>query len=294
MQLSDEPAPKEPASKEDIETLGDKLVWPPPFTRDIRLKKMQQLLKKEEEVMRDPSLSDSEKVLRVAEIKQQYNVQDKEVFEPQRLGAVPAQPLPQAAKKMKSEDSDDAASDDSDTSVETVIDQSEYEDDLSDDDEIDQVGYSPESLLSLVAPYRKAKTSVMLKKLAVDGKLNWDGQGRVYYKGNKIPGSNIKDLVTYFQTAHKKSPLPQPPGKEIFGQALRKANALEDVLLGGREDDSVRSVFKGRTPKTPWSRSRKFPQQARKPREKMVSPGLSRPTKRRREEDTKTVTHLEY
>ena len=47
--------------------------------------------------MKDPTLSDTEKVLRVAEYKQQYNVQDRELFAPKRLGAVPAQPLPQAA-----------------------------------------------------------------------------------------------------------------------------------------------------------------------------------------------------
>ena len=33
------------ATKEDIDKLGEKLVWPPEFTRDAKLKKMQKLLK---------------------------------------------------------------------------------------------------------------------------------------------------------------------------------------------------------------------------------------------------------
>ena len=303
MKLSEDPSPKAPATKQDIESLGDKLVWPPAFTRDIRLKKMQNLLKKEDDVMRDPSLTDTEKVLRVAEYKQKYNVQDKELFEPERLAAVPSQPLPPLTSKIKAEKpNQDTDSDVSDTSDVTVIDQSDY-DDLSDDDVDGQTDYLAEDLLQMVPPHRKAKTTVMLKKLAADGKLNWNNQGKVYYRGKKIPGSNIGHLVQYFQTAHKKNPLPQPHGAGIFAQALRKAQAFDDVLLGGQEDDNVRQIFKGHSPKTPGFHLSKFGsvkgtkftksrQQSRG--SPLSSPSLSRPLKRRREEDIKTVTNLEY
>ena len=287
MKLSEDIPPEEPATKQDIEDLGDKLVWPPPFTRDIRLKKMQNLLNKEEEVMKDPSLSDTEKVLRVAEYKQQYNVQDKELFEPERLGAVPSQPLPQPSTKAEKIDPDV----DSDASDETVIDQSEYED-LS-EDEVDRTGPSPEALIQRVAPYRRTKAKAMLKKLAADGKLTWDHRGKVYYKGKVIPGSNIQHLVQYFQTAHKRNPLPQPQGKNIFAQALRGAHALDDVLLGGEEDNNVRQILKGHSPKTPAFPLRRSRYEKARKLDKLASPDLSRPLKRRREEDVKTVTQLE-
>ena len=300
MKLSEGITPTEAATKQDIQDLGDKLVWPPAFTRDIRLKKMQNMLNKEEEVMRDPTLSDAEKVLRVAEYKQQYNVQDKELFEPGRLGAVPSKPLTKPATKSSKTDPGIESDVDSDVSDETVIDLSEYEDLPEDDDGIDddQVGSSPAALIQMVAPYRRQKAQLMLKKLAADGRLKWDHQGKVYYNGKVVPGSNIQHLVQYFQTAHKKNPMPQPQGKNIFAQALRRAHALDDVLLGGDEDNNVRQIFRGHSPKTPGFPLRKSHYgKARKHgkpgHSALSSPDLSRPLKRRREEDIKTVIQLE-
>lgn len=45
-----------PATKKDLHELGDKLVWPPEFTRDSKLKKMQSLLDQENAVMNCPIL----------------------------------------------------------------------------------------------------------------------------------------------------------------------------------------------------------------------------------------------
>lgn len=319
MKLVDEkpthPQKEPPATKQDIENLGDKLVWPPVFTRDNRLLKMQKLLKLENEVMNDPSLSDTEKVLRVAQYKQQYSVQNKELFEPTRLGAVPPTPLQHAlngdvpvatATSDHSEDSDDSDA--------TIIqrpydddDESEDDDalDPTDEEEVDfmPIDYTPAALLSMVKPHRRTKTAIMLKKLAADGKIKWDFQGNVFYRGNRIPNANIGELVNYFQTAHKRQPLPRPAGDVIFGQALRKALATDDVQLGGPEDDDVRSVFKGQSPKTPrFATTKRASPKGRRPKKVKFSEALTspssrsdrRPHKRRRDEEDKSVTEWEY
>ena len=111
------------ATKEDIDKLGEKLVWPPEFTRDAKLKKMQKLLKLEKEVMEDSSLTDTEKVLRVAEYKRQYNLHDNERFDPQplKLGAIPPVPLIDT-KSEASSDEEEAreAQDDNDDKPSSV------------------------------------------------------------------------------------------------------------------------------------------------------------------------------
>lgn len=327
----EDPASRMPASKEDIEHLADTLAWPPPFTRDIRLQKMQRLLKQENEVMNDPTLSDTEKVLRVAECKQQYNVQNKELFQPRRLSAVPPKPLPppvdiKIADKTESEDFADSIdsddydySDDSDVSFETVIardpvrwdedDDNDDEEEWEEEDAPDQTpfDYTPAGLLKMVKPYRRAKTALMLKKLAADDKLKWDAErGNVFYRGDRIPYANIGELVAYFQSAHKKHPMPLPAGHVIFAQALRKAHATEDVQLGGPTDDEVRSVFTGHTPKTPRFATTNFKRVSPRGRVAKVNrrvrfskalkspPSSRRPTiKRKRQEGDKPVSTLE-
>ena len=120
------PEQQSTATKQDIEDLGDKLVWPPTFTRDLRLRHMQKVLNEEDAVMQNTSLSDTEKVLRVAQLKQQYNVHDRELFGAKRLGAVPTKPLP----TMPPNDSPDIkqkAEDDSDVLDETDSDEEEEE-----------------------------------------------------------------------------------------------------------------------------------------------------------------------
>lgn len=224
MKLSDSPVQSGSgaATKEDIKTLGDKLVWPPEFTRDPNLKKMQTLLKLEEEVVNNDSLTDTEKVLRVAEYKRQYNLHDNERFEPLKLGAIPPAPLIELKKEEESSD------DISDVDEQTVL----YEGDL----------------LKPIQQHRRQKAYLMLKKLAAEGSLRWDADGTVYYKGKLVEGANMGKLVHYFQTAHKRNPLNPPEGQVIFGKALRSANAMEDVQLGGEDDDVVRQVFRGNTP----------------------------------------------
>jgi hypothetical protein len=278
-----------PATKKDIEELGDKLVWPPAFTRDSRLKKMQNVLDEEDRVMKDTTLSDTEKVLRVAELKQQYSVHDNELFSAKRLGAVPTKPLPTTVPL--NEPADDEDEDDSDVSSETDAEvEEEYDEeseiDDSEDDLEDTLTYTPQELVQNVKTHRRAKTRAMLKKLALDGKIKWDGQGNVYYKEKQIPQANISQLVGYFQTAHKQKHLPSPPGKKVFGQALRNAHAMEDVLLGGQQDDSIRTIFKGHTPKTPRFRPRR--------QSTTAASSPPRPIKRKRLDDSKIVRDWEH
>ena len=290
------PEQQSTATKQDIEDLGDKLVWPPTFTRDLRLRHMQKVLNEEDAVMQNTSLSDTEKVLRVAQLKQQYNVHDRELFGAKRLGAVPTKPLP----TMSPNDSPDIkqkAEDDSDVLDETGSDEEEeYEEEykeleekeiedqsssesLSDDSDLDhlQDGYTVANIIKSVPQHRRAKATKMLKKLAADRKITWDDQGEIYYRHKQITGANIGQLVKYFQTAHKKKPLPSPIGKRIFGHALRKADAMDDILLGGKQDDSVHKIFIGHSPKTPRFTST------------MPATQFSTPIKRQRLDDSKVV-----
>ena len=293
MKLVDPPGPAEeqpPATKQDIENLGDKLVWPPTFTRDNRLQQMQQLLDEQDKVMDDSSLTDTEKVLRVAELKQLYNVHDRELFDQGRIGAVPPKPLTHTQhKKVKADESMDDA-EDSDASDTTVM--AEPEED-SEDEEDYTAAYSREDLLSMVKPHRRAKTRMMLKKLGADGKLTWDKQGHVFYRGKRIPNANMGELVQYFQSARKRHPLSPPLGGVVFGQALRKAHAMDDVLLGGPVDDDIRGVFKGHSPKTPRFSSPRVA--AKKVRfGKASHRPSSSPIKRIPQDDTKLVEDWEY
>lgn len=207
-----------PATKKDLHELGDKLVWPPEFTRDSKLKKMQSLLDQENAVMNDPSLSDTEKVLRVGELKRQFNVYKNN--RPMRLAAVPPVPL------------------------------IEVSDDEEDEDLPEQSELHADELLKPVAAYRRAKAKLMLKKLANAGLLKWDSSGNVFFRGKPVQGANMGQLVHYFQTAHRREPIDPPVGQMMFSHALRHAGAMEDVQLGGKEDEQVRQVFRGITPKT--------------------------------------------
>lgn len=250
------------ATKRDIDDLGEKLVWPPEFTRDIRLRKMQKLLDMEDDVRNNPKLSDTEKVLRVAEFKRQYNIHDNERYEPalQKVGAVPPMPLHVKANKTEDSDTDDASDTDSDT--DTMLQMSgEDEDSVS-----AQTDENIQELLKPIQAHRKQKAKLMLKKLASEGTIKWDTEGNVFYKGQHMPGANMSQLVTYFQTAHKKYPIPPPEGYVAFGRALRKAHATEDVQLGGVEDDEVRNVFKGHTPATPRFRKASLAGRISKPK----------------------------
>ena len=220
------------ATKQDIEKLGEKLIWPPEFTRNTELTKMQELLGLQDKVMNDSSLTNTEKVLRVAEYKRQYNIHDNERFGPQpvKLGAVPPIPLTDTRYSSDGELSDTSV-------VSDVVSDQEEETELT-----------TEELLKPIQPHRQQKAKLMLKKLAAEGSLKWDADGQVYYKGKIIEDANMGQLVRYFQTAHKKVPMDPPSGQVVFGEALRRADAMEDVQLGGEEDNGVREVFKGITP----------------------------------------------
>lgn len=252
MKLSDHPVQegRGAATKEDIEKLGDKLVWPPEFTRDPNLKKMQKLLHLEEEVITDDKLTDTEKVLRVAEYKRQYNLHDSERFEPQplKLGAIP--PTPLIAPKSEEQESDDDISDVDGAYSPAPSMEHKEEEDIDDDisDEESQMDLHENELLKSVKASRLGKAKLMLKKLASNGSLRWEQDGRVYYNGKLIKGADMKKLVHYFQTSHKRQPLSPPTGQVIFGEALRRSRATEDVVLGGENDDVVREVFRGVTP----------------------------------------------
>jgi len=218
------------ATKKDIDDLEDKLVWPPEFTRDVKLKKMQKLLDRETEVMNDPSLTNTEKVLRVGEIKRQFEVHHNDL--PMKIGAVPPVPLKSETKV-----------------TETKVEDTESEEEEEEEDSLpQQTELHAAELLKPLQDYRKPKARLMLKKLAAAGSLNWDDRGNVYHNGSIVPGAHMGELVQYFQTARKQKPLTPPMGQVMFSHALRHAGAMEDVALGGVEDDEVRQVFKGITP----------------------------------------------
>ena len=247
MKLVSDEKHSDAATKQDIDDLGQKLVWPPVFTRDIRLQKMQELLKQEEKAMSDPKLTDTEKVLRVGEYKRQYNILDNERYEPVdhvKFGAVPVQPLPEETYDFSDTES-------SDGSFHTITGVDDDDTEWEEDTVPMPTDIQMENLLKPIKDYRKSKAKLMLQKLASDGSLKWDSEGNVFFKGRLIPGAKMDHLVTYFQTAHKKNPLAKPVGHTTFGHALRKADAMGDVKLGGREDDNIRAVFKGYTPAAP-------------------------------------------
>lgn len=262
MKLSDTPVVQSgrgAATKEDVEKLGDRLVWPPEFTRDPNLKNMQKLLDLEEEVINNDSLTDTEKVLRVGEYKRQYNLHDSERFEPQplKLGAIPPKPLIAPKPEAKGEEDSDAGDDDEDDisdvegaigPVPSIETKSEEEEEDMDYDVDSQTDLHESELLKSIKSHRHTHAKRMLKKLAADGALKWDSDGTVYYRGNLIRGADMKKLVHYFQTSHKRNPISSPTGKVIFGEALRSARAMEDIKLGGIEDDVIREVFRGITP----------------------------------------------
>lgn len=232
----------QPATKGDIESV----IWPPKFTRDIRLQKMQDLLKHEEDVLRDPTLSDADKVRKVAGYKQRYNIHDNDRFETGPVGAIPPTPLPVQSIKSEDETTNFDLND-----LDYLDDLDEEEEDIEEDVIIPEKLPPHELFLKNVPNYRKGKARSMLNQLAAEGSLRWDHDGNITYKGKPISNANMHELVNYFQTAHKKTPMDKPIGNKIFGYALRKAGAINTILLGGDEDNDVRELFLGLSPKTP-------------------------------------------
>lgn len=58
--------------------------------------------------------------------------------------------------------------------------------------------YLEEEVLSSVPKSMQRKAKLILKRVKSSPNLSWDERGEVSYKGDKIPGTNILDLVMIF------------------------------------------------------------------------------------------------
>ena len=99
----------------------------------------------------------------------------------------------------------------------------------------------------------------MLRFLHKNDQIGWEEDGRVTYKGQPIPGSNITDLINDQMRSRKNI---NPHGWQQFSSALKLMNVPTDLIGNKRrlESSSPNTTIprkrlhssKSRLPKSKW------------------------------------------
>jgi hypothetical protein len=83
-------------------------------------------------------------------------------------------------------------------------------------------------VLQSVAPTKKYKAKRLIKRLKHQKDVDWSSDGELIYQQEKIPKSNIVDLIDDVLTA--KSVEAPPPGYEALASALHAAETPRDLI----------------------------------------------------------------
>ena len=119
--------------------------------------------------------------------------------------------------------------------------------------------YSDDSIIDTVPKQYKTRAANMLRFLHKNDQIQWEEDGRVNYKGQPIPGSNITDLINDQMRSRKNI---NPHGWQQFSSALKLMNVPTDLIGNKRrlESSSPNTTIprkrlhssKSRLPKSKW------------------------------------------
>ena len=101
---------------------------------------------------------------------------------------------------------------------------------------------------SVNKPMRK-KAGLLLEHLKKTNVLSWDREGKIKYRGQSIPDSNIVDLVSESLRFLPRKRHPPPDGMMEFTQALKETNAPRDYIQNPNVIKAMQRSSGLRTPK---------------------------------------------
>ena len=88
-------------------------------------------------------------------------------------------------------------------------------------------GMSEEVVLEAMPKNYKTKARALLGHIKNDGGLTWNNRGEIIYKGTKVAGSHITDLVKDAMRAYSNF---TPVGKDVFYRALTDMNIPRGLI----------------------------------------------------------------
>ena len=103
-------------------------------------------------------------------------------------------------------------------------------------------------ILESVPPTLQRKAKLMMEYLQDHPKVSWDEKGELSYAGQRIPGSNIIDLVNDVLRSRKKSSL--PTGWDRFAQVLKDVNLPQEVVGNKQRWTWMQKQQAGMSPKS--------------------------------------------
>ena len=82
-----------------------------------------------------------------------------------------------------------------------------------------------EQIIKSVAKPGQKKAGLLLDHLKKSKVLTWNSEGEISYRGQRVPDSNIVDLITESQRQKALKHRDPPVGLQQFAQALKETNA---------------------------------------------------------------------
>jgi len=199
------PAPVErlhdpnPATVGDIERLKEVLAEPV-FMKNVNVRRMSSVNRSRREILSDESIPPHVKEIQLAQLDNTYTANEDKVYPHPRLG-VSGGPPPSTTDRARVSEL-----------ISTGI-------DTSDSDRI----FSQESIVKNVPHTRKNETLQLLNTLGSD--LRWTSSGQMVLNNEKIPHTNIKDLLKFVQTKRTKIfPQHLPTGSERLLKFIASKN----------------------------------------------------------------------
>jgi hypothetical protein len=107
-------------------------------------------------------------------------------------------------------------------------------------------------VLQSVAPAKKYKAKRLIKRLKQQKEVDWSSDGELIYRQQKIPKSNIVDLIDdVLKTKTIESP---PPGYDALAAALKDAETPRDLVSNEARWNFMRGNVKSKRDKSARSK----------------------------------------
>ena len=213
---------KQPVTKEDIALLGEKLSpWPPEFTRDENLKRLDMHRQSLADVTEDRSMSNLDKIMEIGHHINMMNLYKNKYFndhasdftgtqQTKPVAPLPVQPVQETPSLVPAHESDLKR-------VARMLPKKKLS--------------MTEALISVPA-HRKQVAQHLLSKLGSKGLLDWDSSGQLIIDQRKQPGTNIQELMRYFESdVANENP---PRGFRQFMESVYKLQGGEAYLIPSR------------------------------------------------------------
>ena len=114
-------------------------------------------------------------------------------------------------------------------------------------------GLSDDVILQAMAKNHKTKAKALLGHIRNDGGLTWNQKGEITYRGGKVTGSHITDLVKDAMRPYSNF---TPVGKDVFYKALSDMN-IPRGLVNHQQGVLDMEVYKRRKAGPPGIRQSK-------------------------------------